>query len=79
MAEIESGISIEDLFVEAVGILDEPASSHSRDTHHTSPKAGRTPTTNMHIAELATVIDGGNGSTYNYGIVFQLILILENM
>ena len=66
MSTIKSGGSIDDLF-EAAGILDEP--DNPNDVTHASPKAGKTPTTN--IAELATAVDGGNGYKCIDGIPSQ--------
>ena len=59
MSSFKSGESIEDLFEEAVGILDEPGPPNK--VTNASSTAGKTPTTNINIAELATAVDGGNG------------------
>ena len=53
------------LFVEVAGILDEPAAP-TRDTR-ASLITAKTPTTNMLIAELASTVDGDDGSKYNDG------------
>ena len=37
----------------------------------TSPITGKTPTTNMHVAELAIAVDEGNGSKYSNGTPSQ--------
>ena len=67
MSSIKSGESIDELFEEVVGIFDEPDTSN--DATNTSPKAGKTPTTN--IAELATAADGGSGYKCKDGIPSQ--------
>ena len=67
MSSIKSGRSIDELFEEAAGILDEPDTSN--DAANASPKAGKTPTTN--IAELATAVDVGNGYKCIDGIPSQ--------
>ena len=55
-------------------ILDEPGPS-TKDTH-ASPIAGKTPTTNIHVAELATAVDGGNGSKYIDGTPSKGLLVI---
>ena len=67
MSSIKSGGSIDELFEEAAGILDEPDTSN--DAANATPKAGKTPTTN--IVELATAVDGGNGYKCKDGIPSQ--------
>ena len=62
-SSLKSGESIKELFEEAVGILDEPDPSNK--VTNTSPTAGKTPTTNINISELATAVDGGSGCKYN--------------
>ena len=42
---------------------------HSAKDTHVPPIAGKTTTTNIHIAELATAVDGGKGSKYIDGIL----------
>ena len=64
MSSIKSGESIDELFEEAAGILDEPDTSNN--VTNASPRAGKTPTTN--IAELATAVDGGSGYKCKDGI-----------
>ena len=57
MSSIKSGELMDELFEEAAGILDEPDTSNN--VTNASPRAGKTPTTN--IVELATAVDGGSG------------------
>ena len=97
MSSPKSADSIEGLFVEAVGILDEPCPS-TKDTYasliagkaagildelcpstrntYTSPITSKTPTTNIHISELVTAVDGAKGSKYVDGTPSQGLLVI---
>ena len=52
---------------------------HSAKDTHVPSIAGKTTTTNIHIAELATAVDGGKGSKYIDGTPSQGLLVIPPM
>ena len=73
-SDIESGGSIAALFDESDRLLNDLGSPMEEST---PPGAGKTPTTPSRVADLATAVDGGNG-TRTYSPSSQGRLVLSN-